>query len=589
MKYSHPAKRYAASILVIALCGAIAAPSTASDSSRLDALAGRYWRYELSNNFALQMELGVPIRHLRAPTLEASRQSGAFGASVLRDLSAIDPGRLDHDRWLTYREIQYDAQGLVGDAKYYWFEQQITPYQQPYAYMLQVFSSFRFANGADGARYVALLHDVARWARSARAFVAGQHERRIILPNVETDAAVAALQPWLAPAASSPYHVDPRRLTALSPADARTLESTIDAAIDDDVAPAFKALVAYLGGAYRVGAPTGVGQSQYPGGKAYYLYMVSRVTTLDLTPQQIHAIGLQQVALLNRKIDDVQKAMGFKGSAAAFREYLKTDPRFFATSGAEIGDRLEWFVGRVARRVPLFYDRLPTAPYGVEPLPANLAGAETFGYYDAPTAGRVRGIYRYNASHPRTTWLPQAGALIMHELIPGHHFQISLQQENDALPPVRRYDFSVVAYVEGYAEYSSQLGFDMGLYGDPYYRVGRLMQDMMVSCRLVVDTGMNDMGWSLARAQRFMRDNTVLTEHQIETETLRYSLDLPAQALGYKLGELTILAYRADAKRRLGSRYDVREFHRWLIGSGTMTLATLRAHLEYEEALAARH
>jgi uncharacterized protein (DUF885 family) len=239
--------------------------------------------------------------------------------------------------------------------------------------------------------------------------------------------------------------------------------------------------------------------------------------------------------------------------------------------------------------VPAFYDRLPAAPYGVAPLPANLAGAQTFGYYDQPTAAKPRGTYLYNAAHPRTTWLPQAGALIMHELIPGHHFQIALQQENTALPPVRRYDFGVTAFVEGYAEYASQLGFDMGMYRDPYDRAGRLMQDMMVSCRLVVDTGMNDMGWSLSRAQQFMRQHTALAENQIKTETLRYSLDLPAQALGYKLGELTMLQLRDEARRRLGSQYDVRAFHRWLIGSGTMTLATLRQHLMYEETHAARH
>ncbi len=247
------------------------------------------------------------------------------------------------------------------------------------------------------------------------------------------------------------------------------------------------------------------------------------------------------------------------------------------------------FVNRVAPKVPQFYSKTPTAPYGVAALPANLAAGQTFGYYQGPTAANPRGTYFYNGSSPPTTSIITAGTLIMHELIPGHHFQISLQQENEALPAFRRADFSVTAYVEGYAEYAAQLGFDMGLYGDPYDHAGRLMQDLMVSTRLVVDTGMNALGWSRERASDFMRKNTNLNDKQIASETLRYSCDLPAQALAYKIGELTMLRYRDDARKRLGSKFDIRQFHSWLIGSGTMTLDTLADHLRYEEGTAASH
>ncbi len=558
-------------------------------ASSLDAVARRYWNYEIATSYGLQMQLGQRIQKLRAPTLTAANEDARFGESVMRDLAVIDPSALDHDRWLTYYTLGYDAQGLIGDKKYYWYEQQITPYRQQYAPMLPVFTTFRFASVDDGKRYVRLLRDLASWNRSARAFVAGQHARRIILPDVETDAAIRQLKGYAGPVSASPYMVRAKRLSALAPADAKALQASIRAELLRSVIPSFAALIAYLNGPYRQGAPKGVGQSQYPGGRPYYNYMVARNATLGLTPEQIHAIGLREVARINAELDSLRKAFGFKGSLAAFHTYLKTNPRFFSTSSAQIGERLQSFVDRVAVKVPKYYDSLPKAPYGVSPLPANLAGAQTFGYYDQPTPAKPRGVYLYNGAHPRTTWLPQSGALIMHELIPGHHFQIALQLENASLPAVRRYDFGVTAFVEGYAEYASQLGFDMGMYRDPYDRVGRLMQDMMVSCRLVVDTGMNAMGWSRERAEQFMRDNTILSENQIGTETLRYSLDLPAQALGYKLGELTLLQLRDDAKKRLGSRYDIRQFHRWLIGSGTMTLSMLRSHMEYEETHAAGH
>ena len=582
--------KYRALLLVLIAFVALPGRGTAAgDAARLDTIANRYWSYEVGTSYGLQMQLGVAIQTLRAPTFAAAQEDGRFGARVLRDLAGIDSSRLDHDRWLTYRALQYDAQGLVGDRTYFWYEQQITPYRQQYAYMLPVFTSFHFSSPADGRRYLSLLHDLAGWTRSLQTFAAGQHARHIILPDVETDAAVGALKGYAGPLESSPYTVEPKRLSQLAPAAANSLQASIRNELQREVIPSFAALIAYLNGPYRQSAPSGVGQSQYPGGRAYYAYMVERNTTLDLTPQQIHAIGLREVARINSELDDVRRGFGFKGNLAEFHTYLKTNRRFFAETGAQIGDRLQSFVNRVAMKVPAYYDSLPKAPYGVAPLPANLAGSQTFGYYDQPTPAKPRGVYLYNAAHPKTTWLPQSGALIMHELIPGHHFQIALQLENTTLPPVRRYDFGITGFVEGYAEYASQLGFDMGMYSDPYDRVGRLMQDMMVSSRLVVDTGMNSMGWTRERAERFMRENTILADNQIGTETLRYSTDLPAQALGYKLGELTLLQLRDEAKARLGRHYDIRQFHRWLIGSGTMTLATLREHMKYEETHAAGH
>jgi uncharacterized protein (DUF885 family) len=317
--------------------------------------------------------------------------------------------------------------------------------------------------------------------------------------------------------------------------------------------------------------------------------MVRRNTTLDMTPEAIHEMGLQEVARLRTELDGVRKSVNFNGDVDAFLTYLRTDPRFFAKSSDQIGERLTAFVTRVAPKIPQFYNKTPKAPYGVAALPASLAAGQTFGYYQPPTAASPRGTYFYNGSSPSTTSIVSAGTLIMHELIPGHHFQFGLQQENNAIPNFRRADFSVTAFVEGYAEYAAQLGFDMGMYGDPYDHAGRLMQDLMVSTRLVVDTGMNALGWSRERASAYMRQNTNLNDKQIATETLRYSCDLPAQALGYKIGEITMLRLRNEARQRLGSKFDIREFHAWLLGSGTMGLDTLSDHLRYEEQRAAGH
>ncbi len=387
---------------------------------------------------------------------------------------------------------------------------------------------------------------------------------------------------YAAPAQSGALVPDDARLGAVAAADRVAFKAQAQTIVTQEVVPAFNGVAEYLGGAYRSGAPAGVGLSQYPGGREYYQHLILAYTTLTTTPEALHARGLTEVGRLNAELNGIRAQVGFSGTLAEFKRYLAHDPRFFPKTPQEFGDRLELYVGRAQAAVPQYFLHTPTAPYGVAPLPQALAGSQTFGYYDQPKAARPKGIYYYNAWHPERTSMLGAGALICHELIPGHHFQIALQQENAALPDVRRYDFSETGFVEGWGEYASQLCWDMGVYRTPYDKAGRIMQDLMVSTRLVVDTGMNALGWSRERAMQYMRENLTLSDAQIASESLRYSTDIPGQALAYKTGELTMLAIREEARKKLGSAFDIRRFHAWLIDSGSMTLDTLRAHVAYE-------
>jgi uncharacterized protein (DUF885 family) len=203
----------------------------------------------------------------------------------------------------------------------------------------------------------------------------------------------------------------------------------------------------------------------------------------------------------------------------------------------------------------------------------------TFGYYDRPSPADPIGHYYFNGSKPNERNLLFGAALMAHELVPGHHFQMARQEENESLHPLRRASYDT-AFVEGWGEYAAALGRDMGAYTDPYDRAGRLMMDKMLSSRLVVDTGMNALGWSREQAMEFLRRNTMLSETEIATETLRYAADIPAQALAYKMGSLKMLELRARAQRALGSRFDIREFHEWIIGSGSMPLGVLEKRVE---------
>ena len=315
--------------------------------------------------------------------------------------------------------------------------------------------------------------------------------------------------------------------------------------------PPLRTLADWLDGEYRGAAPDAVGLGQYPGGPEAYAWLVRWHTTLDVDPQAVHGIGQARVTAIESEMASLRERIGFAGTPAEFRQKLKTDPRLFPKTPEEIGERLMAHIRRIEPRVDAFFLRRPKAPYGVRRLAPELEPGQTFGFYNPPTAGDASGTYYFNGSQLADRSLLNAAGLIYHELVPGHHFQISLAYENDGLPAFRRETFDT-AYTEGWGEYASELAGEMGMYSDPYDQYGRLAMEMFVTTRLVVDTGMNALGWSRDRAMAFMREHLMETDTQIQTESLRYSCDIPGQALAYKMGALRIRELRERARAALG-------------------------------------
>jgi uncharacterized protein (DUF885 family) len=276
----------------------------------------------------------------------------------------------------------------------------------------------------------------------------------------------------------------------------------------------------------------------------------------------------------------VRDTLGFKGTKAEFKAKVKSDPRFFPRTPEEIGERLMSHIRRIEPKVDAFFLRRPKAPYGVKRLAPQLEPGQTFGYYNPPTASDPTGYYYFNGSSLADRSLLNAGALSYHELLPGHHFQINLAHENEAIPAFRRETLDT-AYTEGWGEYASALAGEMGMYEDPYDRYGRLAMEMFITVRLVVDTGMNALGWSRDKAVAFMRDNLMETDTQIASESLRYSCDIPGQALAYKMGALEIQRLREKTRAALGPRFDVRRFHEAVLGSGSLPMTALERHVDW--------
>lgn len=471
--------------------------------------------------------------------------------------------------------LENDASIQKEAAQFYWFEIPITPYASPLRGVAGTLEALPLGTDANLTAYLDALNRFPVTFASYEARLRSQMARGIVVPAEELRLAVPYIRGFAVAPATSPFRPDASRI----PADARArfLEQ-IDRAIVEVVTPAVERLAAFVDGPYRAKAPAAVGLSQYSGGRAYYNFLIRRNTSLALTPEQIHEIGLEEVARLEAELETVRKAANFQGTAAEFHSYLRDDRRFKATSVSDIADRMMKAIARIEPQVREFFPLQPKAPYGVRQLEPALEQSMTYGYYQTPTAAEPVGRYMFNAFKPEERSIVMAEATIYHELVPGHHFQIALQRENQALIPYRR-NARFTAFTEGWAEYASDLAGEMGMYSDPYARAGRLAMDLFLSTRLVVDTGMNVLGWSREKAIAFMRAHTFESDLQIDTESLRYSADNHGQALAYKLGARKFHELRDRVKKEQGTKFDLPAFHSWVLQAGAMPLTVLDGHV----------
>jgi len=360
--------------------------------------------------------------------------------------------------------------------------------------------------------------------------------------------------------------------------DQQRLRAAALAAYRDSVAPAFRKLSTFLRDRYVPGARTTTGIRDLPNGMAWYQVRARASTTTDLTPEQIHAIGLAEVKRIRAAMDSVIAASGFKGSFAEFVQFLRTDPRFYWTTADDLIHASRELMKRIDPELTRLFGALPRLPYGVSPIPSYSERSQTTAYYQpgSPLAHRA-GTYFVNTYNlpARPKW--EMEALSLHEAVPGHHLQIALAQELEGVPEFRRFG-GYTAFVEGWGLYSESLGEELGLYADPYSRFGQLTYEMWRAIRLVIDTGIHTMGWTREQAIDYFKANAAKTEHDITVEVDRYIV-WPGQALAYKIGELKIKELRAYSARTLGDRFDVRAFHDQVLGAGAVPLDVLDARI----------
>lgn len=366
---------------------------------------------------------------------------------------------------------------------------------------------------------------------------------------------------------------------SISEMEQERLKREAAALTDSSLMPAIRKLREYLINTYIPQTRETIGRSDLPEGPAWYRAEADSFTTTQMTPQQIHKIGLSEVKRIRAAMDSAIAASGYKGTFEEFQRFLRTDPRFYFTDGEEYLRACRELCKRIDAELPKLFKRLPRAPYGVRAIPDFAAPNTTTAYYTPPPRdGTQPGWYNVNLYKLEERPKFEMEALTLHESVPGHHLQLALQNEIENRPRFREL-LNVTAFTEGWGLYAESLGEALGLYRDPYSKFGALSYDMWRACRLVVDTGMHAMGWPRQRAIDFMKANTALTEQNIVAEVDRY-ISWPGQALGYKIGELKIKELRRRAERELGDKFDLREFHDAVLKNGAIPLDILEEEID---------
>lgn len=439
-----------------------------------------------------------------------------------------------------------------------------------------------FATAADYDRFLRRMQDYVVWSDQAITNMREGVRRNVTYPRILMEKVLPQLAELIVADAEKSLFYQPlvKFPEAISGADQQRLRAAYRAAISDEINPAYQRLHDFIRDEYLQGARSAVGWSAMPNGAQWYAYLAKVSTTTDMPPDEIHALGLREVARIRSEMEQVKTQVGFKGDLPAFFRFLQDDPRFYYRDEKSLVQGYRDLKKNIDARLPKLFSDFPKADYEVRPVEPFRAQSAAGAFYQPPSADGSRpGIFYVNTFNLKAQ--PRFGmeTLSLHEASPGHHFQVSIQQELEALPRFRRFGGNYVAYQEGWALYAESIGRELGLFTDPYQYYGRLSDEMLRAMRLVVDTGLHTKGWSREQAIRYMLDNSSMAPSDAEAEVERY-IAIPGQALGYKIGQIRIRELRNKAQSALGARFDVKEFHSQVLRDGALPLAVLEAKID---------
>jgi uncharacterized protein (DUF885 family) len=578
----------AAILLVATLLGACAAsPPPRTPETALNELVEEYFERQLEMSPMAATSIGDSRYddRLDENTSPGFREKQlAVDQAFLERARRIDPAGLSPTARITYDIFVSERELALEGRKY---PEELMPLNQMGGLPmdLAVYGSGTgpqpFVTVKDYDRFLVRLRQFPRWVDGAIDMMREGMARGVTLPRPAMAKVVPELRGivteklsdniFWAPVAAIPADVSAK--------DRQRITDAYAAALTREVLPAYSRLADFIEKNYLPAARTTVGWADLPDGQGWYRWRIRGATTMDMPADEIHSLGLAEVARIRGEMLAVKNQVAFKGDLEAFFKFLEDDPQFYFTSEEELLDAYRGVKKRIDALLPKLFADFPKADYEIRPVEAFRAESAAGGSYQAASPdGKRPGIFYINTHNLRAQ--PRFGleTLSLHEASPGHHFQISIQQELTDLPRMRRFN-GYVSYSEGWALYAESLGKELGVFTDPYQWYGRLSDEMLRAMRLVVDTGLHSKGWTREQAIQYMLDNSSLAESDVTAEVERYIV-WPGQALGYKLGQLHISALRARAQAQLGARFDVREFHSQILRDGAVPMNVLTAKID---------
>jgi len=556
---------------------AAAAPAGLANESAADAaFRGIYekeWAWRQAGGGEASEDGDAPESAARMPDVGPAAQQARLKVwdDVLAQLDRIDAKALAPVNQVNFAVYRDQVFNLAQDVR-------LRTYEMPFNSDSSFWSNLSFMarrdmkTAQDHRNYIARLDDVPRYFDQQTDNMRAGLKRGFSVPRAVLDGREVSIAnvAELKDPTESPLYAPFRKLPASIPAAEREqLQAQAREAIAGKVIPAFQQLRTFFVQEYVPQARTTLAAEAMPGGKAFYKQQIHEYTTLDLSPDEIHRIGLGEVARIQKEMDAIIQQVGFKGSFDEFLTFLRTDPRFYAKTPDELLHRAAWISKRVDAVIGK-YMTLPRARFTIVPVPPDIAP-----FWTAGRGGM--GTYWVNTYNLPARPLYNLPALTLHESDPGHALQGALAAEQGELPEFRRNSY-ISAYGEGWGLYCEKLGVEMGIYETPYEDFGRLTYEMWRAARLVIDTGVHSKGWTRDRAIAYLRDHTALSEHEVTTEVDRY-ISWPGQALSYKLGEIAIVRLRAQAEQELGDKFDVKAFHDAVLQQGSVPLPVLEQQI----------
>lgn len=562
---------------------ALTIASCTSPEEELHQLFEESWNFQMQENPLQATNVGVHDYNDQLPSVteEDNQRRLQRHREFLERLEDIPRDQLSRQDQISYDIFEQLTADRVSDLEFKAYQIPITVRSGFHISFPQLGDRMPLNDIDDYEDYISRLEQFERYSNQHINIMRDGIDRDWVLPSVVLDGIEGSIEPHIVsdPEESllfEPFEDFPSRIDEQ---DRQRLKEAGKAAIMESVVPGYEQFLGFLEDEYIPAAPDDIAISSVPDGDSYYEHLVRHFTTLDMTPEEVHELGVQEVERIREEMYEVIEESDFEGTFDEFVEFLRTDPQFYADSAEELKKETSYYLKQIDGELPGYFNTLPRMPYGLKEVPDYIAPRTTTAYYRRPAGdGTEAGFYFLNTYDLPSRPLYEIEALSYHEAVPGHHLQLALQQELENIPDFRRHAGFTV-FVEGWALYSERLAQEMGFYEDPYSDFGRLSYEMWRALRLVVDTGMHYLDWERQEAIDYMAENSALTMHNIRSEVDRY-ISWPGQALAYKIGELQIRDLRDHAEDELGGDFDIRTFHDAVLLDGSITLEILEDNVQ---------